>query len=214
MYSGVNTVIYTLQILKAGPSGRKREIHPQISKKEQSINLWQYTGHLHWPPLLRNSTRQRWTVILPNAHRSTEVPQIGLTPRSTLLPPHNSSHCFAFQVLIDALPRHTPLFPLPHPLPPKTLFTFCQRLLSCMFTFKFRWSRQTVSLHPKRPPSLKKLRSAILIHLHVICSFFLEEIWITDGQIRRNFLPVLVTLATGLHHFFHKYLLEQLILLW
>lgn len=153
MYSCPNTVIYTLQILKE-PSGGKGKLCPRITKQEQSITLWQYTGHLCWPPPMRNSMSQRWIVILPSAHRTTEVPQIGLTPRSTLLLPHNSSHCFAFQGLIDALPRHTPPpFPLPHPLPPKTLSHAKESSLVCLRSLLMK---QTDCQSPPRKTTVKR----------------------------------------------------------
>lgn len=70
-----------------------------------------------------SKAKQGWTVFPANAHRTTEVPLIGLTLRSILLP-HRSLHSAHVLPLITRCCTPPPSL---HPLPPKRLLTFCQR---------------------------------------------------------------------------------------
>lgn len=87
-------VVLSLQSLSAGPFGERGKIHPRDPNQAPPSTQWLYTGHLLWPPLLteqRSRAKRRWTVFPANAHRTTEVPLIGLTLRSIPLP-HRSLH--------------------------------------------------------------------------------------------------------------------------
>ncbi len=119
-------VFLSLQILLVGPSGEKGKIRPRNRNQARPSTQWLYTGHLLWPPLptgRRNGVKQWWTVFPADAHKTTEVPLIGLTLRSILLP-HRSLHSTH---VLPLTPRYCTPPPHLHPLPPKRLLTFCQR---------------------------------------------------------------------------------------
>lgn len=127
--------LLSLQILLAGRSGEKVKIQtPNPNQACLSIQ-WLCTGCLLWPPLLTgqwNKVRSRQTLFPANAHRTTEVPLIGLTIRS-ILPPHRSltlRPCSASDsLLLQSLPTSpTTSKETPHILP---------KMLSCTFTFLF-----------------------------------------------------------------------------
>lgn len=86
--------------------------------------------------------KQRLTVFPANAHWTTEVPLIGLTLRSTLLP-HRSLHS---SHVLPLTPRCcTPL--LLSPTTSKETPHILPKMLSCMFTFPFHSRGHTNVLH-------------------------------------------------------------------
>lgn len=122
----------SLQILLAGPSGEKGRIPLRNPKRVRSITLWPCTGR-PLPHLLlmrqRIRAQRRWTAFPANAHRTTEVPPIGLTLRSTPLP-HSSLSSALVRCCTNPVPT-----PLPPPTTSKETPHILPKMLSRMFTF-------------------------------------------------------------------------------
>lgn len=82
----------SLQVLFAAPSGGTGKIHWWNPKRVDPTTPWLCTGRLLWlllPMGRRSRVRRRWTALTANAHRTTEVPLIGLT-LGRIRPPHSS----------------------------------------------------------------------------------------------------------------------------